>query len=218
MLAVAGGKGGVGKTTTVLGLAAALPGRPLAVDTDVDMPDLHRLAGLSREPGLDALQRENSVDAVAQPTETYDCRVVPAPDSAHERADRLLERLGSLTARDETDSVLVDTPAGASVDAAAPLRAVDGVVLVSTACEPALRDAAKTASMARTVGTPVVGVLLTRTLVRPPGVEELLGCPVLGTVPDERERPLARRRVRDRYAVAAKRLSAETTGADIHVS
>lgn len=206
MLAVAGGKGGVGKTTTVLGLAAALPGRPLAVDADVDMPDLHRLAGRCREPGLDALLDETPLAAVTQPVETHDCRLVPAPDVDSERAERLLQQLGSITDSGDAEAVLVDTPAGASIDAAVPLRAADGVVLVSTACRPALRDAAKTASMARAVGTPVLGTLLTRTLVRPPNVEELLGCPVLGTIPDVQERPLARRRVRDRYAAAAERL------------
>lgn len=216
MLAVAGGKGGVGKTTTVLGLAAALPGRPLAVDADVDMPDLHRLAGLCREPGLNALLDDAAIDAVAQPTDAHDCRVVPAPDTAGARADRLLDRLGSLTAEDE-GSVLVDTPAGASLDAVAPLRAATGVVLVSTACRPALRDAAKTASMARAVGTPVVGVVLTRTLVRPPGVEELLDCPVLGTVPEEPGRPLDSRRVRDRYAATARRLRDESAERNLRV-
>ena len=206
MLAVAGGKGGVGTTTTVLGLAAALPGRPLAVDADVDVPDLHRLAGLSREPGLDALSGDRSVEAVSQETDAHDCRVVPAPAADRGRTDTLLDCLASLTAGTDGASILVDTPAGASRDAATPLRAADAVLLVSTACRPALRDAAKTASMARAVGTPVVGVLLTRTLVRPPGVEELLGSPVVGTIPDEHPRPLDSRRVRERYGAVAERL------------
>lgn len=44
MLAIAGGKGGCGKTTTALGLGAALPGQPVVVDADWDLPNLHRLA------------------------------------------------------------------------------------------------------------------------------------------------------------------------------
>ncbi|ESS06245.1 MAG: CobQ/CobB/MinD/ParA nucleotide binding domain protein, partial [uncultured archaeon A07HB70] len=40
MLAIAGGAGGAGKTTTALGLARALPGRVVVADADVDMPDL----------------------------------------------------------------------------------------------------------------------------------------------------------------------------------
>lgn len=211
MLAVAGGKGGVGKTTTVLGLAAALPGQPIAVDADVDMPDLHRLGRVGPEPGLDALADGQTVERVARPADAYHCRIVPAPEDSGD-VGRLLERLGSVTDSADGDHVLVDTPAGASADAVAPLHAADGAILVSTTCAPALRDTAKTASMARAVGTPVVGALLTRTLTRPPGVADLLDCPVLGCVPEEPARPLESARVRDRYAAAAERLRSARTG------
>jgi len=210
MLAVAGGKGGVGKTTTVLGLAAALPGSPLAVDADVDMPDLHRLAGVDREPGLDAIPGAPTVEGVSQPVEPDDYRVLAAPNADDARTATLLDRLACTARGQDLGPVLVDTPAGASADAAAPLRAADGVVIVSTACAPALRDATKTASMARAVGTPVVGAVLTRTLTRPPGVGDLLDCPVLGCIPEEPGRPLASRRVRNRYEAAANRLDSAT--------
>ncbi|KPN31649.1 cell division ATPase MinD [Halolamina pelagica] len=103
-------------------------------------------------------------------------------------------------------AVLIDTPAGAGVDAATPLRVADGVVVVSTACAPALRDAAKTAAMARAVDTPVVGAVLTQTTVRPPNAADLLGCPVLATVPAVDDRPLYTRSVRTSYERAAAAL------------
>jgi septum site-determining protein MinD len=145
--------------------------------------------------------------------------VIPAPAEDAPRADRLLERLspGSAADDDPAQVVLVDTPGGASVDAVAPLEAATGVLLVSTACTPALRDAAKTASMARAVGTPVVGTLLTRTVAQPPGVADLLGCPVVGCIPDQPPRPLQRRRIRERYDAVAAQLRSECAELDVTV-
>ncbi|WP_417448669.1 hypothetical protein [Haloplanus litoreus] len=63
------------------------------------------------------------------------------------------------------------------------MRAADAVLLVSTLCAPALRDAAKTAAMARTLDTPVRGVVLTRTRSAPDAVTDLLDCPVAASIP-----------------------------------
>ncbi|WP_256287965.1 MinD/ParA family ATP-binding protein [Halobellus inordinatus] len=189
MLAIAGGKGGSGKTTTTLGLARAVDGPTLAVDADCDLPNLHALAGVPRDPSPGGFGHP---DPASPSSET---RILPAPQDA---PDGVGGRLRRLVDSDDDATVLVDCPAGAGPDATVPLRVADAVLLVATPCVAALRDAAKTAAMARAVGTPVVGGVLTRALLAPPGVDDLLGCPVLATVPPAAD-PLAAPPVRRAY-------------------
>lgn len=214
MLAIAGGKGGSGKTTTTLGLAAALDGPALAVDADVDMPNLHALAGVPREPTLAAAEGRDPA-AVARPHPERDgVTVLPAPTAGESGAGAaaLARRLTRL--RDVEATTLIDCPAGAGPDAAAPIRAADGVLLVASPCAPALRDTAKTAATARALGTPVVGALLVRARAAPDGVADLLGGPVLGRIPPATPPVLDAPAVRDAYRRAAAALAGrgETPG------
>ncbi len=179
MLAIAGGAGGAGKTTTALGLARALPDRVVVADADVDMPDLHHLAGLGRDRTLAAVADGCDPGAVARAWPGADgVAVVPAPTGD----DAVLPGLDRL--RSTADAVLVDCPGGAGPDAAAPLRAADAALLVTTAEPRALRDATKTAATARALGTAVAGAVLTRARRAPDGLAALLDCPALGAVPD----------------------------------
>ncbi|RCU46089.1 CDP-4-keto-6-deoxy-D-glucose-3-dehydrase [Haloplanus salinus] len=201
MLAIAGGKGGAGKTTTTLGLSAALDAPVVAADADPDMPDLHALAGVDREPTLSSLDGRDP-STVAQSLPESGVNVLPAPriDDAG-GLDRSLDRLAR-----SGRPVVVDCPAGAGPDAATPLRAADATLLVTTLCAPALRDAAKTAAMARTLDAPPRGVVLTRTRSAPEAVVDLLGCPVVASIPTVDPPILADETVRTAYRRLAARL------------
>lgn len=196
MLAVAGGKGGCGKTTTALGLGRALDGETVVVDADRDMPNLHAMAGVEREPTAAAEIAPQRVDERLS--------VLPAPPPTTSDADvpNVLARVDRAT----DARVVVDCPGGAGPDAAAPLSSATAAVVVATPCAPALRDAAKTAAMARALGCRVAGVVLTRTSTVPAGVESLFDCPVLGSVPNVTGRVLTDDRVRRAYAAVASAL------------
>ncbi len=140
MLAIAGGKGGCGKTTTTLGVAAALDGEVLVVDADRDMPNLHALAGVPRETTV----ADVSGDPLSTAHESScELSVLPAAPSGPD--GDTATQLPRVKSMDTT--TLVDCPVGAGPDAAGPLRVADAAVLVTTLCAPALRDTAKTAAM-----------------------------------------------------------------------
>ena len=208
MLAIAGGKGGCGKTTTAVGLArglAALGTRPLVIDADLDMPDLHHRTGVERAPGI-AAAVERDPRAVAQPGGRFpEIDVLPCCGADTATAAALFERLGDRRGDNGTPDgpVLLDCPAGASADAAAPLRAADRTVLVSTPRERSLRDVAKTAATARELDAPPVAVVLVRSEGRV-DPSELLGCDAVVHVPELPEPPLETEESAARHLQCAK--------------
>jgi len=206
MLVIAGGKGGCGKTTTALGLAAALAEETapaVVADADRDMPDLHALAGVDREPTLaDAAERESSDPpgaAAAHPTD--DVRVLPAPKGLSTDA------AAALSAVAPTVDV-VDCPAGAGPDAAGPLRVGDRALLVARPTRESVGDALKTAAMARELDCRPVGAVVTRTDAVPERLAERLGVPAAWPVPEGGERPLSDPPVRAAYRRVADALRA----------
>ncbi|MFB6074941.1 MAG: MinD/ParA family protein [Haloarculaceae archaeon] len=199
MLAVAGGKGGCGKTTTAWCLARALAERGtdvLAVDADVQMPDLHVLAGVPGSPGVEALA-ERRLERAGHPTGDG---VTVVPAAASERIPAAtLERL-----RGDDRFVLLDLPAGAGPDAVGPLRAATATILVTRPTRESLTDAAKTAAVARRLDAAPVGTVV---VADDGGTDprSLLGCPTLASVPPS-PRPVTDQRTRERYAGAASAL------------
>jgi len=69
MIAIAGAKGGCGKTVTTIGLAEAVGRRgttSIAVDADCQLPNLHVVGGVDRTPTLAALESDADVESVVQ--------------------------------------------------------------------------------------------------------------------------------------------------------
>ena len=211
MIAVAGGKGGSGKTTTTLGLARALSRRgapAVAADADWDLPNLAPLA--SETGGSDRDPPPTVVDAVRGRDPVASGRPSPAVLAAPDDPDTVdpsatFEALANAVPDDAP--TLLDCPAGASPDAAAPLRAADRSLLVTPLDRAALRDAAKTAAIARRLDCPPLGVVVVRADSVPDPVADLLGCPVLGRVPSVAPAPLADPAVRSAYGDLARRLA-----------
>jgi septum site-determining protein MinD len=227
VIAVAGGKGGSGKTTTTLGLARALSrrgARVVAADADWDLPNLARLAaetatdtgpsGLGSKVDHECARTVRDAIEGTEPVrpDRTEPTVLDAPD-----APRSVDALGTLGALDgavpDGVPVLLDCPAGASADAAAPLRAADRALIATPLERAALRDAAKTAAVACRLDCPPVGAVAVGETSAPDPVATLLDCPVLGAVPDGGPEPLSDSAVRSAYDDLARRIR-ETTAAN----
>jgi septum site-determining protein MinD len=160
MLAIAGGKGGSGKTTTALGLAAALARQgeePIVVDCDCDMPDLHHLLDIDRADGIATLAHGSPIAVACQSSTTVPgVRCLTAGDRSN--VDAALTRLA-----DWHDTVILDCPPGVGPDAVRPLRHACRTLVVSTDQPESLGDAQTTAHTARELGTAVAGLLVRTT-------------------------------------------------------
>jgi len=157
ILAVCGGKGGVGKSTVTLNLARELDA--VAVDADLTTPDLPR----GRGPDLlDVLaDRASPMDAVE---ESGSVPVLPCRRSlAGARAADISELADVVRMVDrQYGCVMIDCPAGLARDVGHQIHSAHAVVLVTTPDRPALLNAFRTRHLAGKLDTPVVSVALNK--------------------------------------------------------
>lgn len=165
MLAITGGKGGCGKTTTTIGLARNLTRDghdPIVVDADCDMPDVHHVARFDRNFGVDRLAEGHDPASVFQRSDRFPgVRFVTAGDRRN--VDAALRRLSTVDA-----PILIDCPAGISPDATRPLRHADRALLVSTDEPVCLDDASRTITAARELDTELFGAFVVVVAGSPP--------------------------------------------------
>ena len=166
IVAVASGKGGVGKSTVTANLALGLTTLGLKVgvlDADIYGPSQPRMLGISGRP--------NSPDGkILTPLENYGVKcmsmgfLVPEDSPMIWRGPMVSSALQQMlrdVAWGELDVLLVDMPPGTgdaqlSMSQQVPLA---GAVIVSTPQDIALLDARKGLNMFRKVDVPVLGII-----------------------------------------------------------
>ena len=166
IVAVASGKGGVGKSTTACNLALALHAQGLKVgllDADIYGPSVPKLFGLSGKPKVVDGRR-------IEPMAGYGIKVMSIgfliePESAMIWRGPMVQSAITQMLRDviwgDLDVLIVDMPPGTgdaqlTMAQATPLS---GAVIVSTPQDLALIDARRGVTMFRKVAVPILGVI-----------------------------------------------------------
>ncbi len=167
VIAVASGKGGVGKSTVAANLALALETEGLKVglmDADVYGPSVPRLMGITGN------RLESGDNGKIKPLEVYGIKVMSMGFLINEETPMIWR--GPMVAKavrqflydvdwSELDVLVVDMPPGTG-DAQLTLAQkvpLSGAVIVSTPQDIALVDARKGLEMFRKVGVPVLGMV-----------------------------------------------------------
>jgi len=165
LVAVASGKGGVGKSTTSVNLALALAAigcRTAVLDADVYGPSIPRMLGITEKPRSDG--------KMLMPVEQYGLQcmsmgfLVPEERPTIWRGPMVMSALEQMLRQvlwQDVDVMVIDLPPGTG-DAQLTLaqRApLDGAVIVSTPQDIALLDARKGLAMFRQVEVPILGIV-----------------------------------------------------------
>ncbi len=204
IIAVASGKGGVGKSTVAVNLAVALAQsghRVGLIDADIYGPSLPRMLGRQGKPEV--------VGKMMQPVEAFGLRcmsigfLVPEDQAMIWRGPMIMGALNQMLGQTDwgtLDAMIVDLPPGTG-DAQLTLSqrvAVTGAVIVSTPQDIALIDARRGVAMFEKVGVPILGVIENMSFFCCPGCGQRtdifghggaraeaakLGVPFLGEIP-----------------------------------
>ena len=199
---VASGKGGVGKTSLVAGVAsclAAMGFRTLCIDADVGLRNLDIPLGMSEVTALDlgdVLRRDAALrDASVEHPDIPGLYLLAAPPSISEEE---LEALPALIgyAASIFDFCLVDCPAGLGPVVRSISRSSGTGVVVATPDRTSLRDAEVSARLFEQIGGNSLDLRLAVSRARAelmaagdaPNADDAIdtvGIPLLGVVPED---------------------------------
>ncbi len=196
VIVITSGKGGVGKTTTAINLAAAMnhfKKDVLIIDGNLTTPNV----GIHLNSPAVPVNLNHVIMKKAEPFEAvYEhesgLKIMPSSLSLKELKKIKPEKIKDFKEdfKKISDYIIVDSAAGLGVEAMSVINMADELIIVTNPEMPAITDALKAIKLAEERNKSVVGVIITRVKkndieMQPESVKEMLEVPILGMIPED---------------------------------
>jgi septum site-determining protein MinD len=198
LITITSGKGGVGKTTTSINLAAAVNSfgkETILVDANLTTPNIGLHLGAPIVPiSLNHVLLGKAKISEAIYEHDSGTKIIPSSLSINELKRLNESKLNDVgkKLRKMADIVFYDSAAGLGSEAIAAMEAADELILVTNPEIPAVTDALKTSKLLDQLGKKVTGVIVTRvtgfrTEMPLANIQDMLELPIIGVIPEDQK-------------------------------
>ena len=197
IIACISSKGGVGKTTSSINLAAAINffnKSVTVVDANLTTPDLGVYLGVPIVPITlhDVLRGKNDITEAIY-LHKSGMRVIPASISLQDAKRTQSEKLSSVIEKlnGTTEFIIIDCPPGLGKEAILTLKAADEVLIITNPEMPSVTNALKSVKLCQEMKKEILGIVVTKTNAKNVDmpindIQDILETPVIEIIPEDR--------------------------------